>query len=63
MLVLDATVRNAVMERLLQIEKLRIDDYSEDQELRSLIRAYNDLLTDYIARQGHRFFLHSRDYF
>jgi hypothetical protein len=40
--------------------KLRIDDYSTDLTLRGLIRAYNDLLTDYIARNQLRFFMHSK---
>jgi hypothetical protein len=43
--------------------RLRINDYSTDPTLRSLIRAYNDLLTQYIAREGYKVFLHSRDYF
>lgn len=43
--------------------RLRINDYSDDTILRPMIRAYNDLLTEYIARQGFKLFLHSRDYF
>ena len=37
----------ATLKRVLRLE---INDYSEDSELRPLIRSYNDLLTDYIAR-------------
>ncbi len=40
--------------------KLRIEDYSQDQNLRSLIRGYNDLLVEYIRREEVRLFLHSR---
>ncbi len=43
--------------------RLEVDDYSEDQELRAKIRAYDDLLTDYIARSGFATFFHSRNYF
>ena len=39
---------------------LEIDDYSEDETLRTMIRSYNDLLTEYIARQGYGHFFHSR---
>ncbi len=43
--------------------RLEINDYSNDLVLRPLIRSYNDLLTDYIARNGHSFFMHNRDFF
>ncbi len=43
--------------------RLRIDDYSTDHALRIMVRSYNDLLLDYIGRQGYRAFLHSRNYF
>lgn len=48
---------------LLGVLRLEINDYSEDKELRPLIRSYNDLLTDYIARRGLNFFMHNRLYF
>lgn len=48
---------------LSSVLRLRINDYSKDTILRPLVRAYNDLLTEYIARQGFKLFLHSRDYF
>jgi len=48
---------------LKDIIKLEIDDYSEDVKLRGLIRSYNDLLTEYIARTNYKIFLHSRNYF
>ena len=43
--------------------KLKIDDYSSDTTLRSLIRSYNDLLLEYIARNQGNGFLHSKNYF
>ena len=43
--------------------RLRINDYSTDTTLRPLVRSYNDLLTEYIARERYNVFLHSRDYF
>jgi hypothetical protein len=41
--------------------RLEIDDYTQNSELRRLIRDYNDCLTDYIERQHKRFCLHTRD--
>ena len=43
--------------------RLKIDDYSTDLKLRNMVRAYNDLLTEYIARSQFKFFMHSKDYF
>ncbi|CAN5312497.1 S49 family peptidase [soil metagenome] len=43
--------------------KLKIEDYSTDIPLRTLIRQYNDLLIEYIARANLKVFLHSRNYF
>lgn len=40
-----------------------IDDYSNDIVLRPMIRLYDDLLTDYIARSSYSFFMHGRHYF
>ena len=48
---------------LTQMLRLEINDYSFDQVLRPLVRSYNDLLTDYIARGGFKLFLHNRDFF
>ena len=50
----------ATLTRLLRLE---INDYSADDTLRPLVRSYNDLLTDYIARGGFTFFMHNRDIF
>lgn len=43
--------------------KLRIDDYSNDTDLRPLILQYNDLITEYIARGEFKHFMHNRFYF
>ncbi|TAK38623.1 MAG: serine dehydrogenasease [Saprospiraceae bacterium] len=43
--------------------KLKIEDCSQDGELRTLIRSYNDLICEYITRSGLNPFLHSRRYF
>lgn len=48
---------------LTRVLKLRINDYSADDTLRSLVRSYNDLLTDYIARGSFPLFMHNRDFF
>jgi hypothetical protein len=48
---------------LATVLKLRINDYSNDNALRPLIRSYNDLLTQYIAREGYKIFFHSREHF
>ncbi|MBV6523135.1 MAG: hypothetical protein MNPFHGCM_03303 [Gemmatimonadaceae bacterium] len=50
----------ATLQRLL---RLRIDDYSHDATLKPLVRSYNDLLVEYIARSDYKFFMHSRNYF
>lgn len=43
--------------------RLEINDYSADTKLRPLVRMYNDLLTQYISREGYKLFLHSREHF
>lgn len=53
-------------ERMLGIEtvqrdlRLKVEDYSTDDTLTGLIRAYNDLLVEYIARIELPVFMHSR---
>jgi hypothetical protein len=49
------TVRNEL--------RLRVDDYSTNAALRGLIRAYNDLMMEYIMRSQYPVFMHSRNYF
>ncbi len=48
---------------LSSILRLQIEDYSTQADLRSKILAYNDLLTDYVSKNGFKHFLHSRCYF
>lgn len=48
---------------LKSVLKLEIEDYSYNDPLRSIIRDYNDLMTEFIARNGYKVFLHSRNYF
>lgn len=43
--------------------KLKIEDYSHDEELRKIIRTYNDLITQYIVKNNFPFVLHSRNHF
>ena len=43
--------------------KLKIEDYSKDISLRTMIRQYNDLIVEYIAKTNFRLFLHSRKLF
>lgn len=45
---------------LSKVLKLKIEDYSGDDELRGKIRSYNDFLVDYIRSNGIRFFHHHR---
>jgi hypothetical protein len=48
---------------LTELLRLKIDDYSNNMELRTLIRDYNDFLVEYIERHNFKFFLHSKNYF
>lgn len=43
--------------------KLKIEDYSKNDELRELVRDYNDLICEYISRAGGKAFVHSRVFF
>lgn len=40
--------------------RLKIEDYSTDLELRSLIRSYNDILIEYVRRNNWQYYLHSK---
>ena len=42
---------------------LKIEDYSSTNDLRSMVRSYNDFLIDYINRHEMQIFLHSRCFF
>lgn len=47
---------------LTDILKLKIEDYSTDATLKTLIREYNDLICQYILRNNSEAFLHSRKF-
>ena len=48
---------------LTKVLRLKIEDYSSNNDLRSMVRSYNDFLIDYINRHDTKIFLHSRCYF
>lgn len=50
------------IDTLRTVLNLQIEDYSEDINLRNMIRQYNDLLMEYIVKTNFRIFLHSRNY-
>ncbi|MFZ5452710.1 MAG: SDH family Clp fold serine proteinase [Thermodesulfobacteriota bacterium] len=43
--------------------RLKIDDYSNDVPLRTMIRDYHDFLVEFIQRSDYTIFLHSKNYF
>ena len=49
------------MERLRRDLKLKIEDFGANKSLNERIRRYHDLLTDYMARMGHRSLVHTRE--
>ena len=51
------------MDTLRRDLKLQIEDLAADPSLHAMIRSYNDLLTEYIARNDLTAFLHSRKFF
>lgn len=55
--------RSIGIKTLTDLLKLKIDDYSEDLTLRTLIRSYNDLICEYIVRHSFQAFAHSRIFF
>jgi hypothetical protein len=54
--------RSIGVDALTHILKLKIEDYSGDAVLKPLIRDYNDLICQYILRNGSELFLHSRKF-
>ncbi len=54
--------RSIGIDALTQILKLKIEDYSNNANLKLLIREYNDLICQYIIRSGSETFLHSRKF-
>ncbi len=55
--------RSIGIKTLTELLKLKIEDYSNDKKLRTLIRDYNDLIIDYIFMIKTEVFLHSRIFF
>ena len=54
--------RSIGIDALTGILRLKIEDYSNDDTLRPLIRGYNDLICQYILRSSSEAFLHSRKF-
>jgi hypothetical protein len=54
--------RSIGVSALTHILRLKIEDYSGDTVLKPLIRDYNDLICQYILRNGSEMFLHSRKF-
>jgi hypothetical protein len=55
--------RGINMQTLVNIIKLRIEDYSKMGQLGKTIREYYELMRDYIQRQQYPSFVHTREYF
>jgi hypothetical protein len=55
--------RKIGLSKLTGLLKLKIDDYSTDIPLRTMIRDYHDFLVDFVQRQDYTIFLHSKNYF
>ncbi len=54
--------RSIGIKALTTILKLKIEDYSSDPKLTKLIRDYNDLICQYISRNGGEMFFHTRKF-
>jgi hypothetical protein len=52
--------RSIGVSALTNILRLKIEDYSADTKLTSLIREYNDLICQYIARTGSEYYFHTK---
>ena len=55
--------RNIGINTLTGLLKLKIDDYSDNTKLLTMIRDYHDFLVDFVQRQDFPIFLHSKNYF
>lgn len=49
--------------KLEKILKLRIENYSNNDDLRKKIRLYNDMIVEHISTSKYHFFFHSKNYF
>ena len=54
--------RSIGIEALTNVLKLKINDYSGDDALKNTIREYNDLICQYIARNGSEIFFHTKKF-
>ena len=52
--------RNIGVSTLWEVLRLKINDYSDDADLRALIRVYSDLIIEYIRRESFSVFIHCR---
>lgn len=55
--------RTISSQTLNDVLKLKIEDYSKNDDFMKIIRDYNDTICEYIIKSGHQIFLHSRNYF
>ena len=55
--------RSISLQTLKNVLKLKIEDYSDDNKFKKIIRDYNDTICDYVVKTGHQIFLHSRNHF
>ncbi len=51
------------IETLRTFLRLKIEDYSNGPKLQPIIRSYNDLITEWIAKTDNRVFFHTRLFF
>lgn len=54
--------RGIGIEKLIKILKLKIEDLGDKPELHEKVRSYNDLICDYVDKQGSGIYLHSRTF-
>ncbi len=54
--------RSINIETLKTTLKLKIEDYSKEEERTRLIRGYNDLITEFIRKNNFEAFMHSRNF-
>ncbi len=50
------------IETITQFLRLKIEDYSDMQQKRDVIRSYYELLSDYVARERYPIFIHTRKF-
>lgn len=55
--------RSIGIHTLKKVLQLKIEDYSNNDDLKPLIREYNDTICDYVVKSGMKLFLHSRNHF